>query len=238
MPELSSQKGENMGNIEKMIEFAQSKKGKVGYSMAYPDRLGPEYMDCSSFVYYSLIAGGFLPSTSIIGNTESLYKLKGSVLREIYNYKDVKRGDIFIRGVEGKSYGAYGHTGIFLRKGSIIHCNYTNRGVSINDESSYLTYYLDCKRSEEERYFRLIGGNIWREKIKKGVAYVREATNVRSAPSTTSQIVALYQPNDIIYYDKLLENEGYHWLSYIGLSSGKRRYVAYGDTRGNRWIDV
>ncbi len=217
-----------MGNIEKMIEFAQSKNGKVGYSMAYPDRLGPEYMDCSSFVYYALIAGGFLPSTTIIG-----------IFREIYNYKDVKRGDIFIRGVEGKSYGAFGHTGIFLRKGSIIHCNYTNRGVSINDESSYITYYLDCKRSEEERYFRPIGADSrWTEKIKKGLAYVREATNVRSAPSTKSQIVALYQPKDVIYYDRLLENEGYLWLSYIGLSSGKRRYVAYGDTRGNRWIDV
>lgn len=227
-----------MASIDKMIAYAKSKKGRVGYSMAYPQRLGPEYLDCSSFVYYALIAGGFLDKSEIIGNTESLYKLKGTVLEEIYDYEDVRRGDIFIRGVEGRSYGAYGHTGIFLKKGSIIHANYTNRGVSINDEGSYLTYYLDCRRSVEERYFRPVVKTSLKEKVKKGLAYVRQTTNVRAAPSTKSPIVACYYPGSRIYYDKILANEGYSWLSYIGLSSGKRRYVAYKDREGYSWIDV
>lgn len=64
---------------EKMIDFALSKVGRVGYSMAYPARLGPRFYDCSSFVYYALIAGGFLPRGTLIGNTESLYKLKGKI---------------------------------------------------------------------------------------------------------------------------------------------------------------
>lgn len=229
-----------MTKIDKMIDFAMSKHGRVSYSMAYPQRLGPEAMDCSSFVYYSLIAGGFLPPSTRIGNTESLYKLRGRVLTEIYDYNKVRRGDIFIRGVEGHSAGAYGHTGIFLRKGSIIHCNYTNNGVSINDESSYIGYYLDCKRSCEERYFRPIENGkderlgIW----KKGRAIVHAISNVRERPTTKSNIVTHYYPDDTINYDFLVKSDGYFWLSYIGNESGLRRYVAYADDEGNSWIDV
>ena len=73
-----------MTSVDRMIAFALSKHHKVTYSMAYPQRLGPESLDCSSFVYYALIAGGFLPNGTRIGNTESLYKLKGRVFREIY----------------------------------------------------------------------------------------------------------------------------------------------------------
>ena len=64
-----------MQSIENMLAYAKSQHRKVGYSMAYPKRLGPNYLDCSSFVYYALIAGGFLPQHTVIGNTESLYKL-------------------------------------------------------------------------------------------------------------------------------------------------------------------
>ena len=228
-----------MTSVDRMIDFALSKHHKVTYSMAYPQRLGPEALDCSSFVYYALIAGGFLPKGARIGNTESLYKLKGRVFREIYDYRDVRRGDIFIRGIEGHSDGAYGHTGIFLRKGSIIHCNYTNNGVSINDETSFIGYYLNCRRSGEERYFRPIGKispirGVW----KKGCALVHAITNVRERPSTNSDIITHYCPGDKIYYDYLLENEGYFWLSYIGRDSGLRRYVAYKDSEGNSWIDI
>lgn len=54
-----------MGNIEKMLDFATNKWHKVGYSMT--DRLGPKNYDCSSFVFYALIAGGFLPKNTYIG---------------------------------------------------------------------------------------------------------------------------------------------------------------------------
>ena len=76
-----------MPSIEKMLEFAKARHHKVGYSMAYPARLGPRFMDWSSFVYYALIAGGFLPKSKTIGNIETLYALKGSVLEEIYSYE-------------------------------------------------------------------------------------------------------------------------------------------------------
>lgn len=213
---------------EKMIEFALSKVGRVGYSMAYPARLGPSFYDCSSFVYYALIAGGFLPRGTLIGNTESLYKLKGKIFEEIYSYDQVIDGDIFIRGVEGRSAGAAGHTGIFLGVDKIIHCSYRARGVSIQDMGTGLAYVLDCKRSVGERYFRPLRGKIHKEGIidKIGMAIIKVATNVRTAPNLSSPIVAVYQPGARVYYDRLVEACGYLWASYIGRTSGKRRYVA------------
>ena len=218
--------------VEKMIDFALSKKGRVAYSMSYPRRLGPKFYDCSSFVYYALIAGGFLPMGSLIGNTETLYKLNGKVLREIYSYKDVRRGDIFIRGIEGKSFGAAGHTGIFLAKDRIIHCSYSQGGVAINDKKNGLNNYLGQKRSNRERYFRPVSG---KDKLELtidriGMAIIRVATNVRAGPTTLSPIVAVYYPGQKVYYDRLVENEGYLWASYIGRTSGKRRYVAIKNT--------
>lgn len=216
-----------MPSIDKMLAFAKSKHHKVKYSMAYPARLGPGHLDCSSFVYYSLIAGDFLPKYTAIGNTETLYKEKGKVLEEIYSYNEILPGDIFIRGIEGKSVGAGGHTGIFLRKGEIIHCNALNNTVTINNENSFIRYFLDCERSINERYFRPKSKSELNYISRTGKAIVHQATNVRTYPSTNAKIVAAYPKGSTIYYDRILAANGYWWLSYIGTQSGQRRYVAY-----------
>ena len=227
-----------MHSIEKMLAYAKSKHRRVGYSMAYPKRLGPAYLDCSSFVYFALIAGGFLPQATIIGNTETLYKLKGTVLEEIYSYEQIRPGDIFIRGIEGRSAGARGHTGIFLKKGEIIHCNAVNGTVSINGERNFLRYFLDCKRSNRERYFRPIVKNSEKPTHKSGTATVHASTYVRTAPSTQANIVATYHRGQKINYDKIVIANGYHWLSYIGNASGRRRYVAYKNSKSKQWMDI
>ncbi len=225
-----------MPSIELMLAYANSKHHAVKYSMKYPARLGPSHLDCSSFVYYALIAGGFLPEGTAIGNTETLYKLKDTVLTEIYSYDTIRPGDIFIRGIEGASGGAAGHTGIFTRKGEIIHCNALNGTVTINNEKSFLRYFLDCERSHKERYFRPTTP-VQSTQHKQGLATVKETTNVRTAPSTTAKIISVYQPDQLIHYDRLLEANGYKWLSYIAHQSGKRRYVAYSDYK-DQWIDI
>jgi hypothetical protein len=43
---------------------------------------GERSMDCSSFVFRSLIAAGFLPKNAFIGNTETLFGLNGTLLKE------------------------------------------------------------------------------------------------------------------------------------------------------------
>ncbi len=225
-------------------------KGNYPYSMVR--RYGNPGFDCSSAVYYALIAGGVLPKNTPIGNTETLFKLKGKYLDEIYSYKDVRPGDIFIRGGEGTSAGAGGHTGMFYKKDGIVHSNYSNNGISYNDNSSYIGYFLDRRRSRNERYFRPRYPGASKPKKSKprqtstGKKFIKNerwtgttqtACNVRSDASTNAPIVAMYPMGRKINYDSVYEADGYRWISYIG-GSGKRRYVAYRRTSGNTrpWI--
>ena len=229
-------------------------KGNYPYSMR--QRYGNPGFDCSSAVYYALKAGGAIPQDMPIGNTETLFKLKGKYLDEIYNYKDVRAGDIFIRGGEGTSAGAGGHTGMFYKKDGIIHSNYSNNGISYNDNSSYIGYFLDRRRSNNERYFRpRYGGSSSLDiapaktptpqkasdkklvKNEKWHCITQAACHVRADASTNSAIVATYPMGAMINYDSVYEADGYRWISYVG-NSGKRRYVAYRRTSGNTraWV--
>lgn len=117
------------GDIDAMIKWFEDRLGKVRYSMSYL-RVGPYYYDCSSAVFSALIAGGFRPKGSVLGSTETLYSLEGTLLIPI-DFSEVQRGDIFVAGPKGgSSYGA-GHTGVYYGDGKIIHCNYADNGISI-----------------------------------------------------------------------------------------------------------
>ena len=225
-------------------------KGNYPYSMV--SRYLNPGTDCSSAIYYALKAAGVLPEDMPIGNTETLFKLKGKYLDEIYSYKEVRPGDIFIRGGEGSSLGANGHTGMFYKKDGTVHSNYSNNGISYNDNSSYIGYFLDRRRSPNERYFRprYKGAKAPRPskpkhkstgkklvKYEKWHGITQTACHVRADASTNSAIVATYPMGSRINYDRVYEANGYRWISYIG-NSGKRRYVAYRRTHGNTrsWI--
>ena len=158
------------------------------------------------------------------------------------------------QGGEGTSAGAGGHTGMFYKKDGIVHSNYSNNGISYNDNKSYIGYFLDRKRSWNERYFRprYPGTSRPKNKVskpkqkstgKKLIKYekwhgiTQTACHVRADASTNSAIVATYPMGSRINYDRDYEANGYRWISYIG-NSGKRRYVAYRRTSGNTraWI--
>lgn len=130
-----------MPSIENMIKWMSDRQGKVTYSMN--SRLGPNSYDCSSAVYFALIAGGFLPADTM-GNTDSLFghlEANGwKQLPEVNGYIDAQRGDIFIWGARGASGGAAGHTGIFTDKDNIIHCNYGYNGITVNNHDQIWSY--------------------------------------------------------------------------------------------------
>ena len=250
-----------MGSIDKMMDYAKSRWHKPKYVLG-GGRIGKEASyqsatdDCSSFVFKCGKVGGFIPESMWNGSTEDLFRLarQGKYLKEI-PYSEVRRGDIFVKGEEGASAGSYGHTGIFTRKGEIIHCNAgDNWTVTTNDESEGYWYYLDDSFIPV-RFFRWVGGDVKEAPKKKPASpskvagarkvkdekwhgYTTTFCNVRSGPSTASPVVAQYGPHDVIYYDEVWEGNGYRWISYIGESSGQRRWVAYrrtsGDTRA--WI--
>ena len=234
--------------VQEALDWYKNHHRSKGIHYDMVNRYGPDFYDCSSSQYNALIAGGVLPKGTPIGNTETLFKLKGKYLDEIYSYKDVKPGDIFIRGGEGTSAGAGGHTGMFYKKDGIVHSNYTNDGISYNDADT-IDYYLDRQRSWNERYFRpRYPGNskpsVSNPKANTGgkkfikeehwTAYTQCTVNVRADASTDSAIVATYPMGAPINYDSVYEGDGYRWISYVSWSN-VRRYVAYrrlsGDTR-------
>lgn len=234
----------------KWLDDHHRQKGNYPYSMVR--RYGNPGYDCSSAMYYALIAGGVLPKNTPIGNTETLFKLNGKYLDEIYSYKEVQAGDIFIRGGEGTSAGASGHTGMFYKKDGIIHSNYSNNGISYNDNKSFIGYFLDRRRSRNERYFRPRYPNTKRPNTsnpRKSVTskkwiknenwhgITQTACHVRSEASLNAPIVATYPMGARINYDSVYEADGYRWISYVSYS-GQRRYVAYRRTSGNTrsWI--
>ena len=223
-----------MGNIDKALKWMDDRHRHKPNAPTYSMNRRGNTEDCSSSVYKALKYAGWKSNINYIGNTETLYREPN--LKEIYNYNDVRRGDIFIRGVQGRTLGAGGHTGFFYKKNGIVHCNYSNNGISYNDMSSYLTYFLDRKRSNRERYFRPIFPNTPQQKTYKGKnAYkikdefyygtFANVVNVRTAPSTSAKIIAQYYPQQIVYYDQVWYGDGYRWLSYR--TKNGRRYVAY-----------
>lgn len=166
-----------MGSIKKMMNYAESRWHQPRYKMG-GGRVGAEaslrspFEDCSSFNFKCAKVGGFIPESMYNGSTEDLFKLarQGKYLKEI-PYSEVRRGDIFVKGREGGSGGAYGHTGLFTRKGEIIHCNYGNNTVTTNNESEGYWYYLDSSKVPV-RFFRWVGAVEDNPKPKKSISEI------------------------------------------------------------------
>ncbi|MGL4696620.1 phage tail tip lysozyme [Enterococcus larvae] len=128
-----------MASIETMINWMEQRRGVVGYSMG--DRLGPNNYDCSSAVYFSLVAGGFL-GAGTMGNTDSLYgHLEGIGWQPVTS---PQRGDVFSWGVRGASGGRFGHAGIFVNSTDMIHCHEKSEnipgGISIDNFATIRSY--------------------------------------------------------------------------------------------------
>ena len=163
-----------MASIDKMMNYAKSRWHKPKYVMG-GGRIGAEASytsrtdDCASYVFKCLKKGGFISESTWNGTTEDLFKLaRQGKLKEIKR-SEVQRGDIFISGVEGRSLNAGGHTGLFTRKGEIIHCNYGNGTVTTNNEREGYDYYLSSAR-RPVRFFRPVGAA--ENKPKKSVSEI------------------------------------------------------------------
>ena len=120
-------------NTETALAWMSARQGKVSYSMDYRD--GPNSYDCSSSVYYALRSAG-ASSAGWAVNTEYMHdwliKNGYQLIAENVDW-NAKRGDIFIWGKRGQSSGAGGHTGIFIDPDNIIHCNWSRKGISVDN---------------------------------------------------------------------------------------------------------
>lgn len=132
-------------NLETSIRWMSDRVGKVSYSMDY--RNGPNSYDCSSAVYYALMAGGAISAGWAV-NTEYMHDWlirNGYVLVAENKPFSAQRHDVFIWGKHGYSSGEGGHTGIFVDNVNIIHCNFKRNGITIDDYNNVsrgMYYYL------------------------------------------------------------------------------------------------
>ncbi|CYX03632.1 holin [Streptococcus suis] len=132
-------------NLETSIRWMSDRIGKVSYSMDY--RNGPNSYDCSSAVYYALMAGGAISAGWAV-DTEHMHDWlirNGYVLVAENKPFNAQRHDVFIWGKHGYSSGEGGHTGIFVDNVNIIHCNFKRNGITIDDYNNVsrgMYYYL------------------------------------------------------------------------------------------------
>ncbi|HFI0361794.1 TPA: peptidoglycan amidohydrolase family protein [Streptococcus suis] len=132
-------------NLETSIRWMSDRVGKVTYSMDY--RNGPNSYDCSSAVYYALMAGGAISAGWAV-NTEYMHDWlirNGYVLVAENKPFNAQRHDVFIWGKRGYSSGEGGHTGIFVDNVNVIHCNFKRNGITIDDYNKVsrgMYYYL------------------------------------------------------------------------------------------------
>lgn len=122
-------------NMQTVISNMRALMGR-GITYSQPLRMGENSRDCSSAVYDSLNKAG---ANLFVGNTDSMFrdlpKLGFSKTNPPYAY-----GDIFVWGIENQSSGNAGHTGIFVDKDNVIHCNATANGISIDNYATIHSY--------------------------------------------------------------------------------------------------
>lgn len=120
-------------DTEKAIAWMGLKEGRVSYSMDY--RNGPDSYDCSSAICSALIyAGASNPGWLL--NTEYMHDWlvqNGFELIAENEAWDSQRADIAIWGFRGQSAGAGGHVVMFIDADNIIHCNYANNNITIDN---------------------------------------------------------------------------------------------------------
>lgn len=132
-------------NLETSIRWMSDRVGKVTYSMDY--RNGPNSYDCSSAVYYALMAGGAISAGWAV-NTEYMHDWlirNGYVLVAENKPFNAQRHDVCILGKRGYSSGAGGHVVIFVDNVNVIHCNYARNGITIDNYNQVhrgMYYYL------------------------------------------------------------------------------------------------
>ncbi|WP_105159137.1 peptidoglycan amidohydrolase family protein [Streptococcus suis] len=132
-------------NLETSIRWMSDRVGKVSYSMDY--RNGPNSYDCSSAVYYALMAGGAISAGWAV-DTEHMHDWlirNGYVLVAENKPFNAQRHDVCILGKRGYSSGAGGHVVIFVDNVNVIHCNYARNGITIDNYNQVhrgMYYYL------------------------------------------------------------------------------------------------
>lgn len=190
---------------------------------------GADY-DCSEAVRMCYRAVSVLPYGSYMwtGNEDEVLTDAGFVRVPL---SSIVRGDVLWRS---------GHTAIYLGNGKIgeaHHGDYADgrdgrQSDQDGTEVRIATYY---ESAWTRAYHYPEDGGTDKEdvegfEVSRTVKVYSDSLAVRDAPSTmTGKVVARYARGNTINIDRVhFGDDGYIWGSYVGASSGKRRYIALG----------
>ncbi|VGV20830.1 peptidoglycan amidohydrolase family protein [Streptococcus pyogenes] len=214
-------------DTEKAIAWMGLKKGRVSYSMDC--RNGPDSYDCSSAICSALIyAGASNPGWLL--NTEYMHDWlvqNGFELIADNEDWDSQRADIAIWGFRGQSAGAGGHVVMFIDADNIIHCNYANNNITIDNYNqtaaasgwmySYVYRYTGAKaqpatnKSIDELVQEVLSGKHGsgeQRKISLGANYDAVQAKVNELlkqPQVAEQSPAVKQDGDLLFNGAVLK---------------------------------
>ncbi|HEQ9700583.1 TPA: glucosaminidase domain-containing protein [Streptococcus pyogenes] len=214
-------------DTEKAIAWMGLKKGRVSYSMDC--RNGPDSYDCSSAICSALIyAGASNPGWLL--NTEYMHDWlvqNGFELIADNEDWDSQRADIAIWGFREQSAGAGGHVVMFIDADNIIHCNYANNNITIDNYNqtaaasgwmySYVYRYTGAKaqpatnKSIDELVQEVLSGKHGsgeQRKISLGANYDAVQAKVNELlkqPQVAEQSPAVKQDGDLLFNGAVLK---------------------------------
>lgn len=163
------------------------------------------------------------------GNEDEQLRAQGFT-RMGYSASKVKRGDVLL---------VSGHTGIALGGGKQADAHgdeyggitgpnsgdQTGHEVEVRDLRSWTYIYRAPGDSAPQFYAATIPVTVAAE------------CNIRSAPSmSTGAVVGHYSPGESFVADGITFADGHIWATYLGSTSGKRRYVSLGNQ--HNWLVV
>ena len=188
-------------------------------------------VDCSEMVRQCVncaLSGNYRSPIGFMytGNEDAQLKAQG-FSRMAFTASKVRCGDVLLRS---------GHTGVALgggrqaeafmdERGGIIGSNRGDqtggevRIASLSGNWAYI-YRYPTDTAETEAF-----------PVTETVTVRADGVNVRDAPSTkTGKVVASYSKGQTFNIDGVVLSDGIAWGTYVGGTSGKRRYVALGTT--------
>ncbi|MGO6030933.1 peptidoglycan amidohydrolase family protein [Streptococcus pyogenes] len=214
-------------DTEKAIAWMGLKKGRVSYSMDC--RNGPDSYDCSSAICSALIYAGASNPGRLL-NTEYMHDWlvqNGFELIADNEDWDSQRADIAIWGFRGQSAGAGGHVVMFIDADNIIHCNYANNNITIDNYNqtaaasgwmySYVYRYTGAKaqpatnKSIDELVQEVLSGKHGsgeQRKISLGTNYDAVQAKVNEMlkqPQVAEQSPAVKQDGDLLFNGAVLK---------------------------------
>lgn len=236
-----------MATVNEVVAWAKGLADQ-GQGVDFDGVYGKQCVDLPNW-----ILGKFF-SKSIWGNAiDLLTSAKQVGYQVIYDAPGVnpKMGDLFVV----KSYGhPYGHTGLVIADSDGYTIKTIEQNVDgyrddnrdgINDQfqfggpARYVTRKFDQADGKVIGWIRPPYGSstipqnvpagLKKIKDEKGIMTVKvAAVNVRDTASLKGKVVAKYLYDQSFAYDSVYEGDGYIWVSYIGKTSGQRRFVACG----------